>query len=103
MKKQIISIIVILLFQCISLPIQGQVKQLPLKVRADFCKNANFNYKYGNDSFKTFMTMSARNIGLNSIIEIEIAIEKICDNFKLQDEFFKYVLQINGGRDFIFM
>ena len=46
------------------------------------------------------MITSARNTGFNSIVEIEI--ENICNDKKLQDEFFQNVLRIGGGRDFIF-
>jgi len=48
------------------------------------------------------MITSARNIRFNSIVEIEIEIENICNDKKLQDEFFQNVLRIGGGRDFIF-
>lgn len=102
MKRQNFTL---LMFLAIILTVQsayGQFKQLPQKIREDFCTNAYFNYKYGSDAFKAYMTISARNIGLNSIIDIEIAVEKICENSKLQDEFFQNVLRIGGGRDFIF-
>jgi hypothetical protein len=93
-------------FVVLTLTIQsvfGQTKQLPQEVRTDFCKNAYYNYKYGTDAFKVWMTTSARNIGFNSIVDIEIAIENICNNKKLQDEFFLNILRIGGSRDFIFL
>lgn len=80
----------------------SQNGQLPQKVRTDFCKNAYINFKYGSDAFKARMIQSARNIGLNSIIDVRTAIENICNNKDLQDEFFKVIYQIGGGRDFIF-
>lgn len=80
----------------------SQNEQLPQKVRTDFCKNAYINYKYGSDAFKAWMMQSARNIGLNSLVDIQTAIEKICTNKELQDEFFKTVYRIGGNRDFIF-
>ncbi|MCX2679430.1 hypothetical protein OOZ15_05695 [Galbibacter sp. EGI 63066] len=102
MKKQTFMTV---MFSIIILTIQsvyGQTKQLSQEVREDFCVNAYFNYKYGNDAFKAWMITSARNIGLNSIVDIEIAIENICKNKKLQDEFFQNVLRVGGGRGFVF-
>jgi hypothetical protein len=102
MKKTIFTTAIFVAMTLTTQSAFGQTKQLPQEVRIDFCKNAYYNYKYGTDAFKAWMTTSARNIGFNSIIDIEIAIENICNNKKLQDEFFQNVLRIGGGRDFIF-
>jgi hypothetical protein len=105
MKKYIFMTKVFLVATLLILvqSVYGQNKQLPQAVRKDFCKTASYNYKYGTDAFKVWMMTSARNIGYNSLIDIEIAIENICENKKLQDAFFQNVLNIGGGRDFVFM
>ncbi len=103
MKKTIFTTAIFVVMTLTIQSVFGQTKQLPQEVRTDFCKNAYYNYKYGTDAFKVWMTTSARNIGFNSIVDIEIAIENICNNKKLQDEFFKNVLRIGGSRDFIFL
>lgn len=69
----------------------AQQKPLPQKVRTDFCRNAYINYKYGSDAFKSWMIQSARNIGLNSLVDIQTTIENVCSNEELQDEFFKNI------------
>ncbi|MBP1664486.1 MAG: hypothetical protein H6Q19_1626 [Bacteroidetes bacterium] len=103
MKKTIFTTAIFVVMTLTIQSVFGQTKQLPQEVRTDFCKNAYYNYKYGTDAFKVWMTTSARNIGFNSIVDIEIAIENICNNKKLQDEFFQNVLRIGGSRDFIFL
>ncbi|MBS1572184.1 MAG: hypothetical protein JST62_07320 [Bacteroidetes bacterium] len=96
--KRIIALLLILLCHLAY----AQNGQLPHKVRTDFCRNAYINYKYGSDAFKAWMIQSARNIGLTSLVEIQTAIENICNNKELQDDFFKTAYRIGGSRDFIF-
>jgi hypothetical protein len=65
----------------------AQSVPLPQNVREDFCRNAQINFKYGSDAFKAWIIHSGRQIGYNSIIQIENAVKNICANKPLQDEF----------------
>lgn len=82
----------------------SQTPKLQPKVRAEFCQVALLNYQYGSDFFKYAMITCARKLGINNIPDIEIAIENISKNVKLQEEFFKYtVTYIGGSNDYVFM
>ncbi|WP_027382462.1 hypothetical protein [Epilithonimonas caeni] len=69
-------------------------------IRNDFCRNAKLNFYYGSDSFRGWMTTSAQRLGYKTPHEIEEAVQKICSNDKLQDEFFKSVDRLGGSREF---
>ncbi|WP_313578221.1 hypothetical protein [Chishuiella sp.] len=96
MKTKLILLLIIFSFKCYSQTISKQI-------RNDFCKNALFQYKYGNDTFKAVMNMAVRNIGANTLEELVGSAENICYNTKLQNEFFKIVYSFGGNRDMIFM
>lgn len=78
-------------------------QELSKIVRNDFCKNAEFDSKYGNGNMKTLLGYCARNIGINTFEELVTAIENICYNYKLQEEFFKLIYTSNSNRDVLFM
>ena len=78
-------------------------QELSKIVRNDFCKNAEFDSKYGNGNMKTLLGYCARNIGINTFEELVTAIENICNNYKLQEEFFKLIYSSNSNRDVLFM
>ncbi len=99
MKTKIITSLLLLLLSTTSLLSQ----EINKSVRNDFCTNALLHYWYGNDTFKAVMIFAARNNGANSIQEIEIQIEDLCNNIQLQEEFFKLVNSKGGSDDFKFL
>lgn len=72
---------------------------LSKEVRNDFCINAIANYYYGTDAFRGLMNISAKRIGLNTPLKIENAIQNLCSNIELQNEFFKNLHEISRGLD----
>lgn len=90
-------IIIIILFQ---ISILGYSQNLSTTVRQDFCENAKINYYYGTDSFRNWIVISAQKIGLKTPLEIDEALQNICDNIELQEEFFKCIDRLGGSRQF---
>lgn len=92
-SKKIITLLVL------QLSIIGYSQNLSTEVRKDFCKNAVIEYYYGKDAFRGLMNISAKRIGYNSPLEIENAVNNLCSNVKLQDEFFKNINEVSRGLD----
>lgn len=90
--------IIILLILQISL--FGYSQNLSQEVRQDFCKNAKINYFYGTDTFKSWIVISAQRIGLRTPLEIEEALQNICNNTELQEEILKNIDKLGGSREF---
>lgn len=96
MKTKLILLFIIFSFKCYS-------QTLSKQVRNDFCNNALFEYKYGNNTFRAVMNIAIRNIGANTLEELIGTAENICYNPKLQDEFFSIIYSLGRNRDLIFL
>lgn len=101
MKGKLYKLITFLIL-CVSINICS-AQDLAKTVRNDFCKNALFESKYGNDTFKAIMNYAVRNTGVNTLEEMITSIENICYNHKLQEEFFKLIYSMGRSRDMVFM
>lgn len=74
-------------------------QMLPKEVRNDFCKNAQYQYFYGTNSFVSLMNLSLKKIGISDPYKMNQAVKNICNNITLQDSFFENVHQVSRGLD----
>ncbi len=88
-----------LTFSLILISVLGYSQNLSTEVRKDFCKNAIIEYYYGKDAFRGLMNISAKRIGLNTPLKIENAVQNLCSNVELQNEFFKNLNEVSRGLD----
>lgn len=77
-----------------------QAQTLTKDVRNDFCRNAKVNFYYGSNSFRGWMVISAQRLGYQTPLEIEKAVQNVCTDIKLQEEFFTSVDRLGGDRSF---
>ncbi|HFK5508595.1 hypothetical protein [Elizabethkingia anophelis] len=87
-------------FVCVLGNINVNSQQLSNAVRNDFCKNAIFNFYYGSNTFRSWMVLSGRNLGINTPQQITNSVRNICKNIPLQEEFFKKINNLGGSKDF---
>lgn len=87
----------ILVMFYLQLSVLCNAQSLSNTVRQDFCKNAIENYYYGTGTFSNLMNISANRIGLDTPLKIDIAVQNLCSNIKLQNEVFKNIHELTKG------
>lgn len=73
------------------------------EARIDFCENAIFEYNYGTDAFRGLMNLALKSKGATTYEDMIMGLEELCEDYALQDEFFRMLYSISAeNREILF-